>query len=117
MCIRDSPATAQSQKQTDGTSLPPTIVQNLYEPGAGYNMTPAVGAAIGATTGIIALNVATSGLVLTPLIGVAASNALGGSWLGPFALSLPTAEVLFHSASVAALAFTAGTMGYLIAEE
>jgi len=115
------PAAAQSQAQsqapTDGAPLPPTIVQDLNTAGAEYNMSPALGAAIGATTGIVVLNVVTSGLVLAPVIGVTASNVLGGAWLGSLALTPPTAELLFHSASVVAVAFATGTLGYFIAEE
>lgn len=108
-------AAAQSQTQPDSTPLPPTVVQNIDT--GGYNMTAATGALIGAATGLVALNVVSSGLVLAPVIGVPASNVLGGAWMGPFAFTPAVNELLFHSASVVAIAFATGTLGYFIAEE
>lgn len=109
-------AAAQSQAQPDSAPLPPTVIQNI-DTGEGYNMTPATGALIGAATGLVALNVVSSGLVLAPVIGVPASNVLGGAWMGPFAFTPAVNELLFHSASVVAIAFATGTLGYFIAEE
>ena len=78
-------------------------------------ISPLTGGVIGAASGVLALNVFTSGLVLTPLIGATASNVLGGAWMGSLALLPASAESLFHTTAVAAVAFTSGAIGYTVA--
>jgi hypothetical protein len=109
------PATAQQAVDPSTAPLPPTVVQNIQPITDEDGMSAGMGAAIGAASGVLALNVISGGLVLTPLIGVTASNILGGAWLGPLALLPQAAESVFHATSVAALAFTSGAIGYTVA--
>ena len=109
------PVAAQQAGMASTAPLPPTVVQNIVPIEGEDPISPLMGGVIGAASGVLALNVFTSGLVLTPLIGVTASNVLGGAWLGSLALLPAGAESLFHTTAVAAVAFTSGAIGYTIA--
>lgn len=110
------PVAAQQAGMANSAPLPPTIVQSIVPIEGEDPISPLMGGVMGAATGVLALNIFTSGLVLTPLIGVTASNVLGGAWLGSMAFLPATAESLFHTTAVAAVAFTSGAIGYTIAE-
>ena len=109
------PVAAQTAGSASTAPLPPTVVQNIVPIEGEDAISPLMGGVMGAASGVLALNVFTSGLVLTPLIGVTASNVLGGAWLGSLALLPASAESLFHTTAVAAVAFTSGAIGYTIA--
>lgn len=109
------PAAAQQSGSASTAPLPPTVVQNIAPIEGEPMISPLTGGVIGAASGVLALNVFTSGLVLTPLIGATASNVLGGAWMGSLALLPASAESLFHTTAVAAVAFTSGAIGYTVA--
>jgi hypothetical protein len=103
-------------QQLNTAPLPPTVVQDITPIDGGDTISPMMGGVIGAVSGVVALNAFTSGLVLTPLVGVTASNILGGAWLGSLALLPASAEALLHTTSTMAIAFASGTIGYVIVE-
>lgn len=68
----------------------------------------------GAIAGVVAINAATGGAMLAPMIGPAASNMIGGAWLGPMALSAAARQALCRTTTLVAGAAVGAGLGYWI---
>lgn len=66
----------------------------------------------GAVAGFLAFNAVTGGSLLAPLVGQAASNVLGGAWLGPAALSVAARQVLCRTTTLLAGVTAGAGAGY-----
>lgn len=106
---------ARAQTKGPGPSngpVGPTVVQSLKDARDDDTLvTTLTGAALGAAGSVLAVNVITGGVALTPIVGLPASNLIGGNWLGMIG-SLPLAgEMAIHTVTVAVVAFGGGLMG------
>ncbi|EDP66980.1 hypothetical protein BAL199_18003 [alpha proteobacterium BAL199] len=84
---------------------------------AGWSTTALVAVGAGAVVGVVALNAVTGGAMLAPMAGPAISNALGGSVLGPAALSVAARQALCRTTTLLAAAAVGAGLGYWIVSE
>lgn len=96
----------------------PTIVQSLDDAREDDAMITAVtGTFIGAATSTIFVNMITGGVTLTPVIGLQASNVLGGSWLAAIGSAPVAGDMLVHTVTTAVVAFGGGLAGNFFASD
>ncbi len=96
----------------------PAIVQSLDDARDESHTISSVSAALlGAAAGALALNVITGGAALSPIIGLPASDLIGGTWLAA-AGSLPLAgEMAVHTVTAATVAMGGALAGmYFVSE-
>lgn len=117
ICLAAAPVCAQQPAAVPAAvqegALGPTIVQSLGDAREDHVQTvmSVTGALLGAAGGVILVNVITGGAALTPMIGIPASNILGGSWLAATG-ALPLAgEMAVHTVTAATVAFGGGVLG------
>ncbi|WP_028795403.1 hypothetical protein [Thalassobaculum litoreum] len=120
VCLMATPVMAQQAgSATLDQGVPsPAIVQSLGDARDEAHTISSVSAALlGAAAGALALNVITGGAALTPIIGLPASNILGGTWMAATG-SLPLAgEMAVHTVTAATVAFGGALMGmYFVSE-
>jgi hypothetical protein len=102
------------------TSVPaPAIVQSLGDARDDHIQTisSVSGALLGGAGGAVLLNVVTGGAALTPIVGLTASNYLGGSWLAATGTLPYAGELAVHTITAATVAFAGGLLGmYLVSD-
>ncbi len=120
VCLMATPVLAQQagSAAVDEGVPAPAIVQSLGDARDESHTISSVSAALlGAAAGAIALNVITGGAALSPIIGLPASDILGGTWLAATG-TLPLAgEMAVHTITAATVALGGAMAGMYFASE
>lgn len=113
------PAAAQQPAAVAQAPLGPTLVQSLDDAREteAKLFTAVTGSLLGAAGTVVAFNVVTGGAALTPVIGMPASNFLGGSWLNAIGSAPLAGQMAVNTIAVAVIGFGGGLMGNYFAKE
>lgn len=105
-------------QQAEGAVVAPVIVQSLDDPrDPDYAISTLTATLLGAAVGVVAINTATGGAALAPLVGVPVSNLLGGAWMSAVGFLPVAGEPVIHVISVAVVGLGGGLVGNYFARD